>query len=153
MERRKYQRYDTEAKVFFRVKYDLKTRISFFLIKPKPDNVKKYEGITHNISAEGLRFSSPERLKIGDELYLELFLPHRSEPICMTGQVRWSQKFSSAAPEKCTYDTGVRLLTVGGAKVSDTIRLDQEYNVYWSAALDAVFSNFKGMIKEIKEKQ
>jgi len=147
VERRKFERYETTTKIRFHIKYSLKTRVSFELLKDKDSQVKKYQGVTRNISVEGLGFSSHKKLNGGDKLYLELYLPHQEEPICMTGEVRWCRKLSAVA----NYDTGVRLKTINHSVVSRTIHFDKKYGVYWSAVLESVFGNFKKLIKEGKE--
>ena len=56
IERRKYLRYDTEMKVYFRVKYDIETRVKFKVLKGEPTH--KYSGLCKNVSVEGLCFVS-----------------------------------------------------------------------------------------------
>lgn len=142
-ERRKYERYDTQAEVFFKVRYDLNTKVSFILLKEKPK--KEYKGITCNISVEGLRFNSPKKLKMGDLLDIELYLPRQQKPIPLTAEVRWSKKSASL-----NYDTGVKLLTLGKEKVQDTIYFDMRYGVYWSIVLESIFGSFRKVVKKAR---
>ena len=151
IERRRYERYDTETKISFVVNYDLNTKVSFRLVKEKSEKAKEYEGITRNISAEGLRFGSRKKLQELDKLYLELYLPRQKWPIRMTAEVRWSRKLPLKGLKGSTYETGVKLLTIGRIAVSDTIYFDKKYGVYWSGVLESVFGNFKKLIPKIKK--
>ncbi len=150
-ERRRYCRYETEAQIYFSVKYDLNTKVSFTLVKQKKTDAKKYQGITRNISVEGLRFSANKKLKVGDQLSLELYLPAQIKPVCMTGEVRWVKSLSSSLPEY-KYEAGVRLLTVMKKALTPTIHFDKDYNVYWSLALDLVLGSFRQMVAKIRGK-
>lgn len=151
-ERRKYQRYETEAKIRFHLKYDLKTKVSFKLLKQVPEAAKEYKGVTRNVSVEGLGFSSHKRLKKGDRLYLELYLPEQDRPICMTGEVRWSKRSGHRDAGELAYETGVKISTLGLDEVARSIYFDEQYNVYWSNVLNAVFGSFKRSAKEISKK-
>jgi len=150
VERRKYERYDTETKISFHIKYNLKTEVSFKLVKKKTESVKEYKGITRDVSVEGLRFSSHKKLKIADKLSLKLYLPRQKKPICMTGEVRWSRKLAVGTSGRFMYDASVKLLTLRGRMIPDTIYFDRDYNVYWSVVLNSIFGNFKKIIKKIK---
>lgn len=145
-DRRKYERYETELDITFHVKYHFQTKVSFRLIKPKVSSQDSYEGITRNISVEGLRFFSSRKLNVGDLLYLELFLPKQKKPICMTGKVRWSRKLFKVISRCPAYDTGVKLTTIGSKKVSPTIHLEKKYGVYWSAVLESILGSFKKIV-------
>ena len=148
IERRRFDRYETQARIFFRVKYDLRTKVSFKVIENHAE--KEYEGITRNVSVEGLRFTSPKKLKKKDLLYLELYLPRQKKPICMTGEARWCRKFPAKTTRKFTYDTGVRLVTLGQKKIQDTIYFDEKYGVYWSIVLNTVFGSFKEIVRKMR---
>ncbi len=86
-ERRRYERYDTQAKIYFHVTYNIKAKVEFQVVNKhkERDLSKTYPGLVMNISVEGMRFSSDKKLKDGDNLYLEVYLPRQQEPICMTG--------------------------------------------------------------------
>jgi hypothetical protein len=144
-ERRKYPRYDTEVKIYFRVHYSLKTKVKFQLINKDSEKLlsKKYFGLTRDVSAEGVRFSSTKKLRKGNRLYLEMYLPRRREPVWMIGEVRWSRKLCLHPKRTLKYDSGVRLASVMGELVSKSIYFDKKYNVFWSNVLNYAFGSFR----------
>ena len=70
-------------------------------------------------------------------------------PIPMEGEVRWSQPSS----KKGCFDTGLRIATVDGKTVSDTIYTDETYHITWSAVLESVFGNFRKFAQNQKNPQ
>jgi len=154
-ERRKYVRYDTEAKIYFCVHYDLKTKVEFQLINKGNERFlsKKYLGLSRNVSAEGLRFSSNKKLRKGDHLYLEIYLPKRKEPVYMMGEARWSKKLLTHPKYRYKFDTGVKLVSVMGEPVSKTVYFDKEYRVFWSIVLDYVFGSFRKYIQRKRKRK
>ncbi|MGD9015695.1 MAG: PilZ domain-containing protein [Candidatus Omnitrophota bacterium] len=151
-ERRKYQRYNTEMEVYFRVIYDIRTKVRFQVLDiHKPGHpLKKYFGISKNISVEGLRFVSKKKLKKGDILLLEVYAPNVKIPIQMRGEVRWSRKLLHGPKKKNLFHTAVRLTLVNGRSVADSIHFDVGYKVAWSTVLEAVFGGYKTMVKKLK---
>lgn len=149
-ERRKYERYDTELKVYFDFAYDLETKVKFQLLDKKKEKTlsKKYSALSRNVSAEGLCFIARRKLKKGDYLNLEIYLPSATEPVRMTGEVRWSRTAEDGGKEKDAYQTGVLLKTVEDKPIAQTIRYDQEYHVNWSIVLESVLGSFKDLIRE-----
>lgn len=154
-ERRKYYRYDTEMKVYFRVSYDVRTKVMFQVIDigKKKNMLKKHPGISKNISVEGLYFVSKKELAKGDILLLEVYAPNTKVPNLMEGEVRWSHKNPKDIKYKDMFHTGVKLITVNGKSVTDSIYHDKKYEVDWSIVLEAVFGSFKKMIKHLKENE
>jgi hypothetical protein len=150
IERRKYLRYDTEMKVYFHVKYDIKTRVKFKVLKGAPTH--KYSGLCKNVSVEGLCFISKKKLNIGDMLLLEVYEPIVKGPVMMEGQVRWCKKLPVGAGKEKAYHTGVKLVLVNGRSVPDSIYLDKKYKVAWSAVLDSLFGNFAAMVRKLKRR-
>ena len=146
-ERRKYPRYDTEVKIYFRVHYSLKTKVKFQLIGQDSDksSAKKYFGLSRDVSAEGLKFSSSKKLRKGNHLYLEMYIPKRREPIWMLGEVRWSNKLLVHSKPPYKFDTGVKLTNIMGEAVSKSIYFDKRYNVFWSSVLNYAFGSFGRM--------
>ncbi|MDD5292680.1 MAG: PilZ domain-containing protein [Candidatus Omnitrophica bacterium] len=143
-ERRKYERYETEAKVYFRVIYEIKTKVEFQIADKEEGTLsKKYPAMSKNISAEGLCFISDRQLKKGDRLYLELYLPKREQPIRMEGQVRWSQPASAEEKENNKFETGVKLTVVEGRSVMTSIHYDEANHLVWSITLESIFGNFR----------
>ena len=148
-EKRQYQRYDTEIKVYFRVSFDIETIVKFMVIGKgkKKTRPKKYSALSKNVSVNGLCFNSDKKLNKGDILFLEVFLPKQKNPISMEGEVRWSQP----SGKKGRFDTGLRIATVDGKTVSDTIYTDETYHITWSAILESVFGNFRKFAQKQKK--
>jgi hypothetical protein len=153
-ERRRYERYDTQARIYFRLHYDLKTKVEFQLINKKSERFlsKRYPGISRNVSVEGLRFASHKKLRKGNDIYLEVYLPKRKEPVCMLGEVRWSSKLSPRPKDAYEFDTGVKLINVMGQPVSKSVHFDKEYRLFWSIVLDYIFGSFQKWARENKTK-
>jgi hypothetical protein len=153
-DRRKYLRYDTKMEVYFHVKYDIKTRLKFRVIKDgmeMPDT-RRHSGLCTNVSAEGMGFSSKKKLGRGDILLIEVYEPIVKRPVKMEGEVRWSRRILPAAGRTARFCTGVRLISVGNKKVSDSIYFDEKYKVVWSAVLESLFGNFAAMVRKIKNR-
>jgi len=151
-ERRKYERYDTEAEIYFHVTYEVKTKVEFQILESKSSDTilsRKYIAISRNVSAEAICFCSEKQLKTGDMLFMEVYLPSEKKPIHMEGQVRWS----CATKQKDRFDTGVKLNTVNGKPVHGSIYFDEENKVVWSAVLDSVFGNFRKLIQNQKKQK
>jgi len=144
-DKRKYERFDTEVKIYFQVSYDLKTRVEYQILdKDKKETASaKYEAVSRNVSAEGLCFTSDKNLEKGELLFLEIYLPKQKEAIPMKGEVVWCRPDSLAKKNEGKFDTGVRLIMVDGKSVPESIYRDKEHGVVWSAVLDAVFGNFR----------
>ena len=143
-EKRKFCRYDTDAKVQFYVTFDIHTRVEFQIIGDKPTRkyVRKYSGISKNVNPEGLAFRSGKRLHKGDRLVLFVRVPTAKKSIRMDGEVRWCKKAAGGR----RYDTGVRLMEVEGTSVERSVVIDPRYKVAWSIVLESVFGNFKHLI-------
>ena len=151
IERRKYLRYGTEMKVYFRVKYDIETRVKFKVLQG--ESTHKYSGLCKNVSVEGLCFVSKKKLNVGDLLLLEVYEPIIKGPIVMEGQVRWSRRLPGEDGAEDVYHTGVKLALVNGKSVPDSIRLDSKYKVAWSIVLDSLFGNFAAMVRKLKKRK
>lgn len=149
-ERRRYSRYDTEMKIYYQVAYDIKTKIKFKVVNSEKNKIslRKYSGLSKNISVEGLCFVTKKKLNKGDMILLEVYVPNVLTPVRMEGQVQWTKK----QPEsKGIYDTGVKLISVDGKLISQSIHFDKKYNIFWDAVLDAVFGSFRKMVRKIKK--
>ncbi|HDZ77374.1 MAG TPA: PilZ domain-containing protein [Candidatus Omnitrophica bacterium] len=148
-EKRKYGRYNTEVEIYFRVNFDIRTKVKYRLLGKKSH--KPLDGnhlaLSRNISAEGLCFSSNEKLKKGSDLYLEIYIPKRKHPICMTGEVRWSKCVSDPKKSKYKFDTGVRLLSVSGKGIEPTIYFDDKHQVIWSVVLESILGSFRKIMQ------
>lgn len=159
--KRKYKRYNTEAKIYFDFSYDLETKVEFELIedKKKEKSRKKHLAVSRNISAEGLCFVSHKFVKEEDLLYMEVYLPNVVEPIHMNGKVKWCDAVSGSSmhvlddkKNKQMYHIGVILSFVEGDSVSDSIHFDEEYGVNWSVVLESIFGSYKMLMSERHKK-
>jgi hypothetical protein len=150
IDRRKYERYDTEVKIYFRVNYDIKTKVKFQLLNNLGEKLlsEKYFGISRNVGAEGMRFSSNKKLNRGDVLYIEVYLPRQKQPVCMTGEVRWSKEISPYPVKKYKFDTGVKLIDILGKPVAKSIYFDKKHSIVWSIVLESIFGNFRKFVRK-----
>ena len=148
IERRRYERYNTEAKIYFQVAYSLETLVKFQVVdKDKNLLSEKYSALSRDLSADGVCFISGRKLEKGDGLLLELYLPKQATPISMTGEVHWSEP----VPDKkdpLEFATGVKLISVDGKPVAESIFFDEEHKMVWSTALESVFGNFRKFAQE-----
>ena len=150
IEKRKYERFDTEVKIHFYVPYDLKTKVNFEIKQTPPAaSKKKYEGVSRNISAGGICFSSSKKLEKGDGLILEVYLPQTQKPILMEGKVCWSQASRNNLPSVEQFDSGVQLTLVNGKSVEESIYFDHAHQVIWSAVLEMVLGSFSKLHKKV----
>lgn len=149
-EKRRYERYNTELKVYFDFAYDIKTKVKFKILDKKKEMIssRKYSGLSRNVSAEGLCFACRRKLRKGDFLDLEVYLPGAAAPVRMRGEVRWSQCISDEATREKVYQTGVLLKTVEDKPVEGTIHYDKEYRVHWSIVLESVLGSFKDLARQ-----
>lgn len=150
-ERRKYVRFDTEVKINFHVSYLLKTKVRFQLENGGKILPPKYPALSRNISVEGLGFSSDKKLKDGDCLYMEVYLPGQAKPVYMEGKVCWSRR--TLGKERYKYNTGIKLITVSGKPVRASIYYDKKYKVIWSAVLDSVFGSFRKTMQKNRKRR
>ena len=73
---------------------------------PTPGTMKTERSYTQDVSESGMRFPTPVRLQIGQELPLTLQLPFHNASMQATGEVQWIRETSRlGAPQ---YEVGVR---------------------------------------------
>lgn len=156
-EKRKYKRYNTEARIYFDYAYDLETKVKFEIVSQKQlkNSKKKYLAVSRNISAEGLCFVSHKGVDKGDQLFLELYLPNSVDPINMSGEVKWCDSVAGSSTyvmddkeNKPMFHVGVILSHVGEEPVRESIHFDKEYGVNWSVVLESVFGSYKMLMGE-----
>jgi len=154
-ERREYSRYDTEMKIHYQVTYDIRTRVKFQVMDSGNQKIslRKYSGLSKNISVEGLCFITKKKLHKGDAILLEVYVPNIRKPVRMEGQVQWTKKILAPSKQKDMYHTGVKLMSVNGKPVSPSIHFDEKYNIFWDSVLDAVFGSFRKMVRKLKKKK
>ena len=88
-ERRRYIRMETPVLVEF----------------PNPETMKTERSFTYNVSETGLRFPTPVKLQVGQEIPLTLELPFHTAPMHATGEILWAREISRlGAPQ---YEIGV----------------------------------------------
>jgi len=150
-DRRKYQRYETKVEIYFRVAYDVTTKVKF-RIRDKRGQVsaRKYAATSKNVSAEGLSFISSKKLHKGDRLALEVYLPKSRDPIAMEGQVRWSEPIILKRGRKKVFETGLRISSVENQSVQKSIYYDKDYQITWSVVLEAVLGSFRIISERLK---
>ncbi|MEI8348669.1 MAG: PilZ domain-containing protein [Candidatus Omnitrophota bacterium] len=152
-ERRKYSRYDTEMKIYYQVTYDIRTKVKFQVLDSENHKIslRKYSGLSKNISAEGLCFVTKKKLNKGDMVLLEVYVPNVRKPVQMEGRVQWTKKIPREPRHKGMYHTGVKLVLIDGKPVNQSIHFDKKYNIFWDTVLDAVFGSFRKMVRKIKK--
>ncbi len=153
-EKRKYERYSVDARIYFHIKHSLKTKVKFCVLGSKKNNarLRRYSAVSRDISAEGLGFSSSKSLKKGNQLYLEVYLPEQSKPVLMVGEVRWSKPAFQKSKNAGEFNTGVKVATVNGKSVRESIHYDERYKIVWSIILESIFGNFRKLIKKRVDK-
>lgn len=77
---------------------------------PNPETMKTERSFSQDVSESGMRFPTPVRLAIGQELAVTLELPFHAAPMHATAEILWIREVSRfGAPQ---YDVGVRFLWV-----------------------------------------
>jgi hypothetical protein len=152
--RRTYERFDQHAKAFFYFHYDLQAKIDIQRERPVDNGktIEKYPAESQNVSAEGLCFRSLHKLDQGNKLKLEMYLSEGKEPIQLEGEVRWSQASVPTSPAGF-FDTGIRLLSINGRPVPDSIHYDNQYQLVWSDVLDIIFGNIRKLSQQYQRTQ
>ena len=160
-EKRKFKRYNTDVEIYFDFIYDLETKVEFELIdkEGKKTLSDKYSAVSRNVSVGGLCFASSKRVKQGDLLHLEVYLPSAKEPIDMQGRVEWCKPVPPSYEERIleemeghrVFEVGVRLISVKEESVDESIHHDAAYDVDWSVVLESIFGNYR-MLMEGKYK-
>ena len=150
-EKRVHERFDTEVKIYFQFEYDIKTKVEFQRVNEKLKQASnKYLAYSKNVSTAGICFTSEHRLIVGDNLFLEVYVPGSEIPIAMKGEVKWSQESGGSGYGKSLYDTGVKLITVEGQPVKESIYFDERYQVEWSAVLESVLGSYRKLAQKRK---
>lgn len=164
-ERRKHKRYNMDIEVHFDFIYDLETKVKFELMDKKGDKPisDKYSGYSRNISVGGLCLATTKKVQQGDILHLEIYLPGSKEepPIHMNGRVEWCKPVAPSYHERLMedvegrkiYEVGIRLLTVNGQSVDESIHHDPAYDVDWSIVLESIFGNYRTLMEGIFKSQ
>ncbi|MFH1378890.1 MAG: PilZ domain-containing protein [bacterium] len=100
-ERRKYVRFNIDARVNFKVKGTDKTKTSD----------KAIPGLVRNICVEGACFILDTRFAVNTILHLEIQLPSFSRAVHLTGEIRWSRPFMNQDVFNM-FETGVKIIEI-----------------------------------------
>lgn len=153
-EKRKYERFATDAKVYFSVTYAVDATMKFQLLDKntsEPASNDKHIARGRDISLEGFSFTSDQQLHKGDRLSLEVYLSQKKEPIRLEGEVRWSERVYPDKKYEDKFNTGLKLITVEGKSVLESIHYDEANRVTWSAVLDYVFGSYRHLVQKQKK--
>ncbi len=142
-ERRKFERYGSSAEVSFKLLYDVQTQIKYQIIDTQGERIlsKKYPGLSQDISAEGLRFTSSEKLNKGDILRVEVYTRGNDKPVILDAEVRWCRPNAVSNNSGNRFETGVKIMSVNNKIVAETIRFDKTKGVIWSEVLEILLRN------------
>jgi len=148
-EKRKFPRYYKKVKLFA---YAAEAKLKYQVVNQETaPALPKFAAVSKNISASGLCFTCDQKLKKGLNLQLEVYLPKSDEPIHMNGQVRWSAQATMNKRHSLLFNTGVKLLTVEGEPVNNSVVLDKTYHVIWSNVLESIFGTFRKIMQQAKK--
>ncbi len=149
-EKRVYERYHKESQISYQFAYDAQTKVKYQVVESSRDTPAphKFSAVSKNICASGLCFTSDQKLRKGQNLHLEVYLPEYKNPIHMDGEVRWSSKGLSPQKKDPNFDTGVKLLSVEGQSVDASVYFDQNNHVFWSNVLESIFGTFRKLRQE-----
>lgn len=67
---------------------------------------------TRNVSMEGMCFESPEELKMGDLVELEVDLRDTKAPVKVIGEIRWITESKNVRNNAKAYINGVKLINI-----------------------------------------
>lgn len=145
---RTYQRHPLKDKALVNFIYDFHANVD---VRSAEASIKpaaiKCQGVCKNISAEGLCFVSRKKLKRGEKLDLKFYISADNPPLHMQGNVRWSKAVPGSRPRFSQFDTGLKLVTIEGRTVGDSIHFDEKYNLYWSDVLELISGKWKQFVK------
>jgi c-di-GMP-binding flagellar brake protein YcgR len=77
---------------------------------PNPESMKTERSFTQDVSESGMRFPTPVKLAIGQELPLSLELPFSDATFQATGDVIWIREISRHGEPQ--YEVGVRFVWI-----------------------------------------
>ena len=153
-EQRQALRYDKNLQIGFNFPYgfpyDAATKLKY-QVEDKDRHRKKYTGVSKNIGVTGLCLTSDHSLEKGQQVQLEVFLPYGHQPIHMDGEVCWCERSSLSDAKRVLFDTGIKLMTVEGQSVDETVHLDEAHHVLWSNVLESIFGTFRKLVQEDKQ--
>lgn len=142
-ERRKFERYGSNAEVSFKLLYDVQTQIKYQIIDTQGERIlsKKYQGVSQDVSAEGLRFTCSAKLNKGDILRVEVFTQGNEKPVVLDAEVRWCRPNAISSNPSNRFEAGIKVVSVNSKVVAETIRFDKIKGVVWSEVLESLLKN------------
>src|SRR3989338_3547196 len=142
-ERRKSSRYGSNRGASFKLIYDVQTQIKYQIIDAQGERIlsRKYQGLSQDVSAEGLRFTSSERLNKGDVLRIEFYTQENDKPVILDAQVRWCRPNAVSSYSGNRFETGVMVVSVNTIMVAETVCFDKTKGVIWSVVMEALLRN------------
>ena len=150
-EKRQCERYDKEVKLCYDFPYGFPYDAAAKLkiqVENQSQQPKRYAGVSKNVCATGLCLTSHHLLEKGQHLHLEIFLPQGHQPIQMDGEVCWCDRSSLSTAKRELFMAGVKLQSVEGQSVAESVHLDEVHHVIWSNVLEAVFGTFRKLMQE-----
>ncbi len=94
---------------------------------------QRQEGTTHDISCEGLRFTTDIEIKEGDGLEINLDVPNANNPVHIKGKVVWTKRVS-------TEDSSPKEVGVEFAEIEEDNK-----NTFLKFLCDLIYSQTKKM--------
>lgn len=90
---------------------DLKTEINLSVMDVSKEKIvaKRIKADGKDIAVHGIRFATNKKLKKGDIVSMEIFLPDRESPVYVEGEVRWTKQSSK---NKKQFEVGINFLTL-----------------------------------------
>ena len=73
---------------------------------PNPETLKTERSFTQDVSESGLRFPTPVKLRVGQQIALTLEMPFQTGPMHASGEVLWVREISRLSGSQ--YEIGVR---------------------------------------------
>jgi len=114
-EHREYQRFDSFVGVHYKHR----------------DGKKEEDGLTGDLSRNGLKLFTDEKLQVGEELDLSVLVPDDPKAINVAGEVIWCR---TSREKTSKYDIGVKFI---GLSAVDKFRvLDYAYNNWLEDKVD-----------------
>lgn len=145
--KRQMSRYQTSADLNFTYDFDASLDVHPLSGEPKDSN-PTYHGHLKNVSTEGLCFNSDHELHQGDVLNLDVHVPWTKTPVHLMAKVRWTKEIASEDTHH--FNTGVKIITIEGKSVEQTIRFDQAHGIYWSEVLESILGQYRIFIQQQK---
>jgi len=142
-----------ERKIMYDFAYDMETKMKFHVSGERNQEFsrQKFLALSKNVSTEGLCFVSEKKLEKGVYLNLEIYLPGEKDRIRMEGEVKWCAHVSAkdgGQEQKQQFDTGVKLVSIEGRSVRESVYFDDTYQVEWSTVLESILGKYRILMQK-----